>query len=674
MQRKLSLFIKTIIVLTFFIPLIVLPNSYIFPFIVPKIIWFRSLSLLMLGGYLLLLASNWQEYRPRLTAVNIFVGLFFLSFTISTFIGVDWYRSFWDNHERMLGLFTIFHYLVYYLVITSVVKEWRDWRWLLRIFLLAGTIIMIIGAMQKVNPELLINRGSSRVSATLGNAIYFSGYGLFLFFVGLLLALKERGEILRLRSGQAFWFWYAVAGSLFGFLGVFWGGTRGTVLGLLAGGVLMLLVYLFVAKEHKKLKLIAWGLIGLGVVLLALLFNFRQTSFVKSIPAVGGLLNLNIYEGTASTRLMAWEIAVKAWEERPIFGWGPNNYYYAFNKYYNPKFLEHGWGETWFDNAHSSLFNTLTTQGLVGFLTYILLFGAGAWALIVVYRKKQIDKHVLAVGLAFLAGHFVHNSTVFENPTSYLYFFFFLAFINQTTDYRLTLGLSSGRRQTTDNKNRNISIVLTILIGLVILLMIYSTNINTARANHKTLLALKSFYDNGNPVMLFQEASAIPSPHIDDIRNDFARTVIQVSDPLVEQKQIELVKKLTTLAEEEMKKNFILHPLDIRTHITLAQIYIQRAQTEGDIQYIFSAEKILEEALILSPKRQQVQFMLAGMKLELQKGEEAVALLQSAVENGPNIKESWRRLAGAYEFLGQNEKMQETIVQAQERGINLLEE
>ena len=152
MVFNLRRFIKFLAVLSFFVPLVVVPSTYIFPFIVPKILLFRSLVLLMLGAYILLLVSNWKEYRPRLTGITWVVSLFFVSLAVSTFVGVDWYKSFWDNHERMLGLFTIFHFVIYYFVLTSVIKELNDWRWLLRIFLFAGSVVMFIGLLQKFNP------------------------------------------------------------------------------------------------------------------------------------------------------------------------------------------------------------------------------------------------------------------------------------------------------------------------------------------------------------------------------------------------------------------------------------------------------------------------------------------------------------------------------------------
>jgi uncharacterized membrane protein len=86
----------------------------------------------------------YQEFRPRMTIVNGAVIAFILSFAISTFTGVDPYHSFWDNHERMLGLFTIAHYVAYFFVASSVFKNWTEWKTALRWFLAAGSIVMVL--------------------------------------------------------------------------------------------------------------------------------------------------------------------------------------------------------------------------------------------------------------------------------------------------------------------------------------------------------------------------------------------------------------------------------------------------------------------------------------------------------------------------------------------------
>ena len=192
MQKKLEFIFKIVVGLTFFVPLAFFPKDFIFPFIVPKVLIFRSLTIVLLGLYIILLSSDWNRYKIRLTPLTLVVLLFLASFTVSTFLGLDWYRSFWDNHERMLGLFTVAHYVIYYLVATAVIRAWEEWKWLLRAFLLAGGIVMGIAFIQQFDNEFLLNTSANRSAATLGNPIYVGGYGLFLVAIGGLMALKEK--------------------------------------------------------------------------------------------------------------------------------------------------------------------------------------------------------------------------------------------------------------------------------------------------------------------------------------------------------------------------------------------------------------------------------------------------------------------------------------------------
>jgi O-antigen ligase len=551
----------------------------------------------------------------------------------------------------MLGLFTIFHFFIYYLVVTAVVREEKEWRWLWRIFLFAGSLVMLIGLLQKANPDFLLNRGSQRISATLGNPIYFSGYGLFLFFVGWFLFFKER---------YLSWKIYAIIGGLLGFWGIFGGGTRGTVLGLLVGLGTLFVSYLitFKSRQGRKVVLVA-GLVG--IALFGLLFIYRQTNFVRQIPTLGRLFNSSLSQDTGGTRFMAWQIAWKAGQSRPVFGWGPNNFYYAFNEFYRPEFLEYGWGETWFDNAHNIVMNTFATQGWTGLILYFGIFGMAVFSLWRAYHQGRADLHLVSVGTAFLVAHFVHNITVFENPTSYLYFFFFLAFITRITnetDLRIT---------DRDRANNNISLGLAVVIGLFVLLFIYSTNINPARANIATLGAIRAMYSNPTQAeIVFRKALIIPSPHIDDIRNDLGRTISQAAAQLAQSNK-ELTQTYFDLAEIELQKNRQLHPLDIRVHIQQAQLEIQNAEINKNPVLLLQAEQNLGQAYQLSPRRQQVAFMLFALKLQLGKINEALQIVQKTIEDDPKIDEGWWRLVVAYQSLGQLEKAKTTVVEAQEK-------
>lgn len=600
----------------------------------------------------MLLATHWDTFKARMTPITIAVLLFFLSFTISTFAGVDWYKSFWDNHERMLGLFTILHYILYYIIVTSVIREWRDWRWLLRLFLFAGEIVVFIALLQEFNRDLLLNQGGSRVSATLGNAIYLGGYGMFLFFISWLLWWKESSR---------WWRIHGAIGCIFGIAGIFFSGTRGALLGWIAGVGMLSLMYLITLKDHKRVRQGIVAVWSVGIIILAVLFAFRHTPAVQKIPAVGGLLNLSLSKGTASTRLIAWGIAIDGWKERPIFGWGPNNYFLTFNKYYRPESLRHGWGETWFDNAHNILLNTLTVQGIVGIFTYLGMFAIALIMLYRSYRQERIDAHLLGVGIAFLVAHLVQNVFVFENPTSYLYFFFFLAFLSQQSageSYIIAEG-ESGQKM---------SWGLPILVGGVMMLFIYATNINPARANMESLNLLRSLYSQRDPAGQYEKTAAIPTPHIDDIRIDFARTLLSVLPAYVESGRKEEAMKLLNLGLAELRKNRILHPDDIRNQLHQAQLGEMGARLLDRVDFFIEGESALQDALQRSPKRQMIYYMLSSMKLALGKPEEAIALLQETISHDPMIGEGWWRLALTYKQIGMNDAAQATVRDARAAG------
>lgn len=663
-KKTIETAIKWLIYGTFFVPLIVVPSSFIFPFIVPKIIVLRSLILLMVALYTLLLLINFQEYKPKFTALSIAVSGFLLSFALSTFFGADVYHSFWDNHERMLGLFTIIHYIIYFFITSQIFRTWAEWKTAMSVFLFAGSLVMLVGVFQIFNPNFLLNQGASRIISTLGNAIYVGGYGLFLFFTALVLFLKERTGLLR--------GFYAVAGFL-ALVGLFYSGTRGTLLGLIVGLGTALLAYIFVLKEYPKTRNAFIGIVVTGVILLVIIFANRNTPFVKNLPAIGRLLSTPVSEITSGPRIVAWGVAINGWKERPILGWGPNNFFYAFNANYDPRSLNFGYGETWFDNAHNIIVNTLAVQGIVGLITYLAIYPAAIYLLLRAYREKRVDMHLFIFGGAFLVAHLVQNVTVFENPTSYLYFMFWLGMINSLT-YK-PAEITDDPKERFVYADKKISTVSVSLVMLTAFFLLFVLNIQPARANMRSLIALQRVsMDPGTAMPAVKEALSFNSPHIDDIRSDISRTIIGVvSDP---NRKIDAAKKkeLFDIARQELIKDIELHPLDIRIHLSLSQLYQTEALQNNDLLAMVQAEKYLEDALEVSPRRQQIIYNLAILKLQLGKNEEAFKLLQDAINDNPTIAESYLRLAYAYNVLGQKDKAMATIQLAKNNNVAFSEE
>ena len=620
-KKKIEWLVKILIYLTFFVPLVVIPSSFIFPFIVPKILLFRSLTLLMLAGYVALLLINWSDYKPRFTPLNVVMLVFVVSFAISTFVGVDPYHSFWDNHERMLGLFTILHYGAYYFICSAIFKNWTEWKTAFKIFLLAGSLVMLLGVIQKLDPNFLMNQGSGRVASTLGNAIYVGGYGLFLFFSSLLLFIREKDQM---------WKWFEIVGGLLALLGLFFSGTRGSLIGLFGGLVVLALGYSILLQGHFKAKKIIWGLLVAGVLILFVLYLNRSQSWVANIPTLGRLLSTNLSGDTLSTRFIAWNIAVEGWKERPIFGWGPNNFFYAFNKYYNPKSLESGYTETWFDNAHNILLNTLTVQGIFGFFCYLSIFIVAAVSLWRNQRLREKNLHVVVIGLAFLAAHLVQNVTVFENPTSYLYFIFLLAFINSLTRiFSENANQDAGHpTETKGTIDKKIGLPLLSIIFSLAVALIYIFNWQPARANMQTFSALNALYrDPMSGLAVAREVLNFSSPHIDDIRSDLSRAALQLLNSSYQRMGKEKSIEFLDVFYNNLQKNVSLHHLDIRNQISLASLSQLGWMISQDGKYVYEGKKYLEEAAVYSPRRQQILYMLSMFKLQVGETDSAIKLL-----------------------------------------------
>lgn len=657
MRKYLETAIKWLIYATFFVPLIVLPHSFIFPFIVPKILTFRSLTVLVIVLYCLLLAINWQRYKPRNSPLVFAVLLFLLSFAISTFFGVDAYHSFWDNHERMLGLFTIIHFVAYFIVCSQIFHSWDEWRRALKFFLVAGSIVMLVGLYQIYDPYALLNQGSERVISTLGNAIYVGGYGLFLVFVAALLFLEEKNKYWQIGEGLA---------ALLGILGMLFSGTRGAMLGFAVGAAVAMIGYVFVLKEYPKVRRTLIIVLISGMVLVGVAYANRQSEVVQNIPALHRILNTSITELTSGSRIIAWKVGIESWRDLPVFGWGPNNFFYAFNAHYNPRSLEFGYGETWFDNAHNIVVNTLAVQGVFGLVTYLGVFVVGIYVLIVAYRQKRISRHLLILGGAYLIAHLVENITVFENPTSYLYFMFWLAMIYGMTqkapaaemvpDKKLSTGLLTGG-------------------AIAAVLLIFIFNVQPARANMKALAALQDAgRDPVGAIPAVEEALNFSSPHVDDIRDDVTRAIIQALASMPENSiTVDQRQQLFDLVDDALKKNLILHPRDVRIYLTISQLYQTQAAFTNNPALMAKAEQYLKEALHYSPRRQQIMYNLALVEVSLGKNQEAMDLYDQAIKDDPKITETYIRKAYTYKtFLNQPDKAAEVIESAKKNGVVFL--
>jgi Flp pilus assembly protein TadD len=144
--------------------------------------------------------------------------------------------------------------------------------------------------------------------------------------------------------------------------------SQSAYLGLFAGFGLFFLLY---PKKPKLLK------IALAVLIISLaVFSVSAKLFPETI---GNIMPAITSWGIDQNRLSSWKIGVEAIKHKPLFGYGPENFQTAFEKYYDPslpqmtsqKFLH----SSWWDKAHNFLIQTTVDFGLIGLIFHLLFFG-----------------------------------------------------------------------------------------------------------------------------------------------------------------------------------------------------------------------------------------------------------------------------------------------------------
>ena len=394
---------------------LIVTGSLFFPFITGKNFFFRIIVEILLFLWIFTACFD-KNYRPKKSPILIALAatLFFL--ILATAFGANPYRSFWSNFERMEGLIGHIHLFLYFLILTSVFKKEKDWKWFFIDLVGVSFILSIYGLLQFFG-FLTVHQGGVRLDATLGNATYYAIFLVFhLFLIGWLFTRTKNWW---LRSGLMTLFFLET-------VLVFMTATRGAILGLI-GGTIIFALLMAIFTKNKKIRYGALGAFILLAIIIAVFLSIRHTAFIQKHFIFSRLANISITETTVESRLTIWGMAYRGFLERPFLGWGPENFNLVFNKYYQPSLWPQ---EPWFDRSHDIVFDWLISSGILGFLAYLSIWGAAIFIVIKLHRKKQITPVEIGLFFGLFAAYAFHNIFVFDNLTSYFLFFSVLSYLH----------------------------------------------------------------------------------------------------------------------------------------------------------------------------------------------------------------------------------------------------
>ncbi len=582
---------------TLLIPFIV-SESMFFPFITGKGFAFRIITEIMLAGWLILLLYN-TSYRPKRSLILIAASVFTLVVGIADVFGVNMARSFWSNFERMEGYVLILHLIAYVVVVGSVIKTEKIWKIFLNTSIVASLIVCF-------NAFGELSSGIARVDATLGNATYLAVYLLFNIFIALFLAYRGRGnKVLSIA--------YLVAIAI-QTIALYHTGTRGTLLGLAGGLGIAALIVLVRGHAHPTLRKFSGIAIGVALALSIGFFMLRDAPFVKESTTLSRIANISLQEATVQSRFVLWtRIGWDGFKERPLLGWGQDNFIVAFGKYYDPIMYKQ---EPWFDRAHNVFMDWLIAGGIVGLLSYLFLFGAGVYLL---WKTSwSLPEKALLTGL--FTAYAIHNFFVFDNLISYFYFFTILAYLHVHSTTRIGDENVPSITNVQIRGAFSVGIIIALVCGIAFLNspyiarshdLIESITLDYQKADTQTVLtAFTGALGNGTGL------------GADEVREQLMQSAIRAFSA---SSTAEGTRALVERAEHEWGKRVTEEPANTRSLYFLGRLLTQTDQEDEGVA-------VFEQALAINRGRQIFWYEIGQSYLDQKKYTEATDAFKSAYD------------------------------------------
>ncbi len=650
--------------------------SFIFPYTAPKAFAFRILVEIAAALYFYL-ALKYREFRiysslsvkgggegfilkpgfwPKAgMTISIAVIIFlFISF-LSAVFGVDFYTSFWGNLERGLGVWSLLHFVAWFLILAAVFKEKKDRVNLIRLSVGISVIVAFAALIQRFGGLGELLPAVDRVYGLIGNAGLLASYLIFNIFLAGYLAVSslrgaerrsnsaDSGDISRLssafgaRKDKTKFIVYCLL-LIVNCLALVLTGTRGAFLGLLAGVIIFLAFMVFLptlkkdplrsrplrfgdeASEDeargwegfKKLSLVSLAVI---FILTASLFLFRNLSFIKNIPVLSRVSMISLTDSTLQSRLLLWQGAWQAWQARPLFGYGLENFEAGVSQYLSPRLVNLESYAT--DRAHNFIFDYGVAGGWLGLLGYLAMIGAAGWSL---WQRKK-DLWFFAFFSSLLAAYLIQNLFIFDSFVSYLMLFFALALINNYCNHSIFCHSDESRNPGFGSRNPafakatarpgkfGTTIKISFLLFLIfIIFSLYFYNLKPLlAANYANQILSLSPVDAEQSTRLLRDALALKTFASPEVAY---QAVIDYINKINQNPALAQSENFYGLAASELSAIIVRSPGQVKNYLALAWLNLYFSGQNPT--RLNDAAALGKEAIRLSPNRQDPYTVLVA--------------------------------------------------------------
>lgn len=639
-EKNLLTIIKWGIYLILALTPLLIFSSLIFPYITSKTIFFRMVIDIVMPFFLFLIIK-YPAYRPRKSWLFYSLLIFNAVVLITSIFGINILKSMFGDLERMWGVFTLLHFLAFFTILISVFKEERHWQALFRITIISADLVALYGLAQRFGVNFIIRSGIARIESTLGNAAFIGGY--FLLIMGL-TAIALHNYYLQNKKLSYFYLFSLVIQ----FFTFFFAGIRGAYIAFIFS-IFLLLVALILYQKNKTRKIIFFGILVALIAGYFFLYFNRFKPWVNEDTYLSRLTSIvTTTTNSVRTRFVSWGAGINGWKSTPLLGIGMENYGYYFDKYLPPRFYSFSRTETWFDRAHNAVVEVMVANGLLGLISYLLIFIFIFFYLLKIYRQdKEKNFFVTLIFSLIVMAYFIQNFFVFDTLVVFMVFTLVIAYLNfiYLKNFPIQEPLAIN---VLDKKILSSGLIILTIIIVVVSLNINYKMLKIAKNDAAFQYAVAKQGDYALAKEKIENVFAINS-WLDYMNNKSANLMADALTSAFNKKTVPLIVfDDINLTLAKLEKDVSRYPAETyslvvlgRTYNILANYYLNNNQAESAAQSLAKAMGFLEKGRELSPGRLQIFFLMAQNKMMANDLPGAKNYLAEAIAANPDFPDSY---------------------------------
>ena len=600
-------------------------------------------------------ALSWEKIKRFLKRPLVIVStLLLLVYFIAGIFGVNPARSFWSEIFRSSGIiFLSYTFLLAF--ISSTLLNAHDWKFVRRSFVLSSTLF---SALYFLGTEGIIHLGGKFFESyglSFGNPTFAATFVLLgIFFT--LIEIFESGKTNKAKYFFSGFFLLQLLSPILFNLEILKGlipirdiitnpalilGSAKASSAAVLVGLVFLLLYWLISTCFKDVKKRKNARVSISVIfsvgaLFSLVLLFVPGSFIQN----------KYSEISTGARPIVWQGAIEAVKERPLFGWGPENFNFAYyGKRFDNRLYSTEGHEVWFDRAHNVTIDTAIEIGLLGLLVMITWYVFLARVFWQAHKENKISTHEALIFSVMIFANFLQLQTSFNTNITYTIFAALLGyglFLERDSN-----ALDAQKKQKSASENvktiraiAGLSFIGLIIFSSIIFLFQEKSRQSAIVSVFKTQQTSKSRVENAEKVL--KRESSVESMRL--LSASLIKGVLQkMGKGTFDQSLLPEVQKELHLYENAYYNYLKKSPSDYRAHVNLA--YLHLFQTISGENRLSEAKELLKDSYALSPSNPLTYMIDALAHLYEGDFKNAKRLAEEGIALNPDIEVSKRVLA-----------------------------